>query len=197
MLWWRKALRNLWWLALAGALVLSLFGGALADRRDEQLSGSSGAVPSTLADRGQIWEQQYIPIISRHWLSGYGPDLPDVIEWRYTESSYLTLVLRGGLPLLALYGIWQWQVAKLARRQRGSPGTDGTVALTALTVTILLVPMNAIWPYVVNSGLAQPYWIVVGLVAASVATTADGERDAPPAAVGRPAPPGATLPAVR
>jgi hypothetical protein len=165
------------WLA-AGALVIGiLLGPFLAARLDQQFesrvgqaSGAAGPsfLPQTLRYRVEVWRDQYLPLVASNLLTGYGPGVPPYVNWRYTETLYVTLLLKGGLPLLAIYaGLMYaaWVLARsVASSSRVSPD-DRCTARVALTLILILIPLHLINPYFANTGLAHPLWILFGLVA--------------------------------
>jgi hypothetical protein len=83
---------------------------------------------------------------------------------------YVTLLLKGGLPLLAVYAglmFAAWVLARsVASSPRASPG-DRCTAQVVLTLILILIPLQLINPYFANTGLAHPLWILFGLVGAA------------------------------
>lgn len=133
-------------------------------------------VPQTVAFRYDVWTTQYAPEIAKHWVTGYGPDLPPSITWRYTESLYLTLLLRGGVPLLLVYVALMVAAVLMARPISRSPDPVArTFARVLIATVIVLIPMHAVIPYFINAGLPHMFWIVAA-VAASAGTTAERRR---------------------
>jgi hypothetical protein len=176
------------WLAAGALVVVFLLGPFLAARLDQQLesrvgqaSGAAGPsfLPQTLRYRVEVWQEQYLPLVASNLLTGYGPGLPPYVNWRYTETLYVTLLLKGGLPLLAIYAGLMYAAWVLARSvvssSRASPD-DRCIARVALTLILILIPMHLINPYFANTGLAHPLWILFGLVAAAA-----GQISQPPA----------------
>lgn len=168
IIWLARATKLLGWV-LVGAATFVLFAGSfLGTRLDQQFADDSGtAVPQTVGYRFEVWGDQYYPVMTQYWQSGYGPVLPDEIEWRHTESLYLTLLLRGGVPLLTVYVLLMAVIARYAyhRLRHGDP-TTRAIANAILASVIVLGPMNAVWPYFTASGLAQIFWVLLGLLVA-------------------------------
>lgn len=171
VLWRARAGTALAVLAVTGGVVFVLFGSVLSDRLDRQLTqsgpSSGTAVPQTIDYRFTVWTEQFLPKLSEFWVTGYGLDLPSGIDWQHTESAYITLWLRGGLPLLALHigvMVQVFRQAGVAGRLSG-PG-EAPVATTVRTLVVALMIMNFVWPYSTNSGLLQPFWLLVGVAAA-------------------------------
>lgn len=59
---------------------------------------TNGTLPASVAYRLAVWTQEFLPTIGRNIVTGYGPELPPGAVWQYTESQYVTLLLRGGFP---------------------------------------------------------------------------------------------------
>jgi O-Antigen ligase len=166
------------WLAVGALLIVGLLGPFLAVRLDQQFqsrvgqaNGAEGPsfLPQTIRYRIEVWREQYLPLVASNLLTGYGPGLPPYINWRYTETLYVTLLLKGGLPLLAVYVGLMYAGWLLARWLASSPvasSEDRSIARVVLIVILVLIPMHFINPYFANTGLAHPLWILFGLVGA-------------------------------
>jgi hypothetical protein len=171
---WRRKLRvvSLWFLVacLAGALA---FSGPITGRINQQFQRDASAegsalVPQTLTYRYGIWTDQYFPALRGRLLTGYGPDIPPEITWRFTESLYITLALRGGLPLVLLYGAFVLALAgECIRTMRELEGVPRAVAQALLAALILLLPMQIIQAYFIQSGPGHLIWALGALVIAS------------------------------
>ncbi len=71
--------------------------------------GGGGVLPHNAAFRIHVWVSQWLPVISHHILTGVGPTIPTAgVIWTSTESLYVTLLLRGGAPLLAAFTPRSW-----------------------------------------------------------------------------------------
>ena len=110
---------------IGAALALLAFGPSLQNRIDEQFGDAVNRpawVPDTMDYRYRLWRDQYLPIVrDGKWWTGYGPDSPPNLSFAFTESLYITLVMRGGLPLLLLYAALVLVLAGAAFRARGRP----------------------------------------------------------------------------
>jgi hypothetical protein len=158
-------------------LVFGVVGGAVSDRLQTQVlsqeSSSEGFAPQTIGYRFEVWGEQYIPVLRDYWLAGYGPALPPTIEWRSTESLYLTLVLRGGLALLGAYVVFMVVLFRRATRARRSDDPiHRLLGYVFIGGILALIPMQALFPYFTASGLPQVFWVVLALFATS-ATSID------------------------
>ena len=164
------------WLAVGALAMVVLLGPFLTARLDQQFktqvgqaSGSEGPtfLPQTVRYRIEIWKNDYLPLVSSNLLTGYGPGIPPNVNWRYTEMLYITLLLKGGVPLLVIYAGMMFAAWSLARSLASSPlasPQDRCIAQVGLVLILLLVPMHIINPYFTNTGLAHPLWIIFGLV---------------------------------
>jgi O-Antigen ligase len=189
--WYRRSGRTLAYLAVAGALLLVAFQPLLARRADDQFQTASSSAPSyslvphTVSNRIGIWQDQYLPAMQGRWLTGYGPQIPPDVTWKFTESVYLSMLLRGGLPLLVLYGAMSWALALVAldigrRRVRAGPGPPVSTAdeeagieraLGRALVVLLavLAVLQLIAPFFVTNGLPHVWWIVAALAMGAAA----------------------------
>jgi hypothetical protein len=126
-------------------------------------------LPETIGYRLVIWQEQYVPLIQKYAPTGYGPDLPPEVTWAHTESGYITLLLRGGVPLLSVSAVLVVALVRRARREVDAAVTGSRVALceTAGLLAILQIPINLTFPYFTASGMPQAMWVVWGLLAAT------------------------------
>jgi hypothetical protein len=167
-LWYRRLLVVAIVFGITGAAAAITVGGSLIARLGNQAEASqSGLLPQTLAYRVQVWTEQYLPFVSKHLALGYGPELPPGVAWQHTESGYLTLLLRGGIPLLAVTAVLVVAVYLLARRtQRETVDSDRALAM-ALGALCLLLPVGSlVFPYLNNSGLPLLMFPLWGLLVA-------------------------------
>ncbi len=203
--WRRRRPTTAWWLVVGGMALVSGVGGSLSSRIEQQAQNgpTDSIVPQTIAYRFEVWTQEYAPLLARYWSIGYGPGLPDTVDWQHTESGFVTLLLRGGVPLLATGIVLNVALYRTARRGRDRPpsarsghpadgpddsGVDRGVCVAVLVLTVAQVPLNLVWPYFTNSGMAQPFWVLVGLLLAAVPADVDrtvrGDARADPEAIG-------------
>jgi hypothetical protein len=128
---------------------------------------SNGLIPNTVMDRINNWTQQYLPALSGRWVTGYGPNIPPNVSWKYTDSVYVTIILRGGLILLGIYvalmaGFLSAGVA--ARRALGASPEARAIAATLAVLVLILIPLQTIATYFTTSGLPEVIWILAALV---------------------------------
>ena len=163
--WYRRVGRTAITAAIAALVIAFAFGSTVSARYDEQFSqpGVRGGTPSTLAFRWQVWTQQYLPTVRTHLVTGYGPDLPPGAVWKATESLYVTLLLRGGLPLLLIYVWLTWTVGRSAWR---IDDDRRPVARTMVVLTGILAILHTQNNYFIDSGFPQLWWALAGIVLA-------------------------------
>jgi O-antigen ligase len=170
--WYRRISVTLAPLAAMGIVGAFFFGNEFSGRYTSQYSTSSAALdPQSIHYRLQVWHDQYLPVIARHPITGYGPDLPPQILWPYTENVYITMLMRGGIILLTIYLAWNVALAVVATRAARTPDSSEHRAVARVVVVALaaLVPMHMFAPYFVGSGLAQLLWVLAGVAVAGCA----------------------------
>jgi hypothetical protein len=162
-------------LAVACVLAVVVAGPAIRQRFEQQWtkppgSTTSALVPNTIDHRWEIWTQQYFPALSGRWLFGYGPDQPPGPRVQYVDSLYITLILRGGLLLLAVYAAMTVALWAMARRAFADPVPEQRVVAYAVAATVLLlVLIHVIEPYFLDSGAPHVLWALAGVLASSAA----------------------------
>lgn len=147
------------------------FVGRLRTQFDSPAVGSSsgtsgGLLPQTISYRLDVWLHQTLPNLEPYLAVGYGPQLPDAVVWRYTESMYLTLILRGGLVLLVIFLALFAAVWILARAQaRADDPAVRALGLAMVGIVPAALVMNLINPYFTNDGFPHLFSILAGLLA--------------------------------
>ncbi len=185
--WARKATVMAMVLMLVTVVAGFAFSEQLAGRFSDQFSGVESAggnrfIPSTLNFRFSVWTEQFLPVILEKPTVGYGPTTPKDVTWEFTESVYITMLLRGGLILLAIF-LAYW-FALLARSWATRNDADPAVRIPARALTasvIVLIPMNAVFPYYTSPGLPHVLAVLAGLAFAPTherLTKAPAERRA-------------------
>jgi O-antigen ligase len=158
------------WLLIGAIVVVVAAGGLLAQRLNQQLSSSAGSsrhagVPQTLDTRWSIWTEQYIPAIEKSPLTGYGVELPSSIRWPFPESQYVSFLMEGGVPLLALFGFLAWAMVGEARRAgRSEDPVDRALGQGLGVAVVAMVIVNVIWPFLSNGGMPQVLWCLFALL---------------------------------
>lgn len=149
-------------------------GDAVVERVEQQFGGPSGTTFGNNIDaRLEIWSEDYAEPLGEYWAFGYGPGIPPGVEWQSTESGYITLLLRGGILLLATYLIFYLLILDEAWYARRSGfAVDRIVGDVLLVLVPTTMLMSLIWPYFTSAGFPQVLWLLVGLLPMSSA----GER---------------------
>jgi O-antigen/teichoic acid export membrane protein len=165
------------------------FGPILAARYKQQYALAAPIkqipyLPETINYRITVWVTEFIPVVMKHLVTGFGPDTPPNIAFPYTESVYFTLLLRGGLPLLLLYGGLMLALAWHARGLRNDPDAERrAVAQTLFLLIILAVFIQLITPYFVDAGFPFLFWVLAGLLMSGTGTRMRRQWATSPAAV--------------
>jgi hypothetical protein len=172
-LWYRRLGRAM--LALTGAALIAIviFGPTITARIAQEYAGpgASGGAPQTLSYRAHVWTSEYLPTIGQHLATGYGPGLPPGSIWPYTESAYITILLRGGLPLLLIFAWLMWIMA----RHSLAVADDRRPVARAMFVTIVaLTVMHLVANYFFNAGFPQLWWGVAGVLMGGTAQELKG-----------------------
>jgi hypothetical protein len=170
----RRVLPALGTFLVITSTVAVLFGPTIHDLVQHQftstpvVTGTTSApswLPHGVAYRQAVWQDQYIPVLSQHLLTGYGPTLPPEVEWQFTESTYLTLLMRGGIPLLIIVlalGIALYNRSRAA--ELDAEPLQRALGLAVSTLVVVLAVVNATNPYILNAGLPQFLWALAGLL---------------------------------
>jgi hypothetical protein len=153
------------------------FGGTLSGRAKQQYSASANTyrlplVPQTISYRYAIFQEQSAPALAGHWATGFGPDLPPQLElgnFPFAETTYVTLLLRGGVLLLAVFLILMLLVGRAARRAQRLAQSDfqWSVSTVVFAMTVSYALLQLIESYLLDSGPPHAYWAVVGLMLAA------------------------------
>jgi O-antigen ligase len=161
-------------LAAIGVLVLTIaFAPVLAARVEDQsrvsvgtLSGQrSPLIPESLAFRYEVWTQQSLPALSGRIWSGSGATLPSDVQWRSTESMYITLLFRGGIVLLIIWVALWWAFIRTAWNRRASCDPTQQIACKALIALLsVLLFMQLLQPYFTYGGIGHIIWTLGALV---------------------------------
>ena len=141
-------------------------------------SARSTFLPETLAFRAQVWDHQYLPVIKSHLSTGYGPTTPPSITWPFSESLYLTLLLRGGAGLLAAYLALMFVMASVAERRYHERGLGSPLGLALWALIVMLLPMQILFPYFVTAGLPHLFWILAAMASTAPAGASPCRRPA-------------------
>jgi O-antigen ligase len=158
---------------VGGAVLAILFGPLIAGRYHEQYATYAQVkerpyLPQNFDFRIDVWTTEFAPVLKRHLTTGYGPDEPPNVVFKYTESVYVTLLLRGGLPLLVIYGALMAALALRARDARDDDAPEArSVAHVVFLLVVLSVFMQTVTNYFVNSGFPFLLWVLAALLFSS------------------------------
>ena len=168
--WYRRVGRVVAGLGAVAAAALALFGSLIAERVAFSFDTAPGAdrpafVPQSIDYRLDLWTEELLPAIAGRWMTGWGPDLPSSLSFEYTESMYITLLFRGGIPLLLVYGLLMLALAGAAWRLAAGTawGFDRMLGRTVVVLVALLAVLHLLEPYFVTSGLPHLTWILAAL----------------------------------
>ena len=165
--------------AVLGATFVSAY---LSTRYHEQFKTATGNVrpvwvPQTLYYRYEVWTVQYLPVIRERLLTGFGPELPSSIQYQYSESFYVTLMMRGGLALLAVFlALCASLLVRLRTVLRDADPERVAVARVLFIAVVAMLPMHMLEDYFTMTGFAQLFWIVSALALASPPAVARARR---------------------
>jgi hypothetical protein len=163
--------RVLAWIGVTAVIIGLLFGPLLQERIAQQyrkttITQDQTFVPQTIAFRYRVWKSQYIPTIEQNLATGFGPTLPpNHLYFAYAESLYVTLLLRGGLPLLVAYLALMIALAVRARRAAlGDEMERRMIGRVVFASVPLLMVIDLIATYFLDSGPAPLLWTLAGLM---------------------------------
>jgi O-antigen/teichoic acid export membrane protein len=168
----RRAPRQLLVVAAAIVLGLAVFWPQVSARVTQQFSSvaSGGSSPVSLETRFRFWDAYFLPVISDHLLTGTGTIIPSDVPTQLTafvDNEYLRLAFRAGvvgvgalLLMLVTAGVVGW-------RQRADPDPMvGAIGATAVAYVVGLAVMGATGEYLTYAGLAQQFWMLIGVLGA-------------------------------
>ena len=172
--------RMLVWLGVAVVVGGVLFGPLIKDRVSQQeartiYTEDQSFLPQTIEFRYRLWKTAYLPVIEDNFVAGYGPNLPNGLYFNFAESLYVTLLLRGGILLLLTYLAVMGTLASRARSTVLAGEVERRVIGRAVLVTVpLLMLIDIIETYFLDSGPAPLLWVLVGLMGAEAASARSG-----------------------
>lgn len=158
------------WLGIGLVVMVLGAGPFLGHRLGAQFSISAGTgrpafIPQTLGFRWMIWTGQYIPAILQRPFTGWGVVLPSSIRWPDSESQYINFLIQGGIPLLIMFGLLFVGMFREAKRATfSSDPVDRALGEGLLVVSVALVVVNFIWPFLSNGGAPQMLWCLFAIL---------------------------------
>ena len=162
--------RMLVWVGVGTIIATVAAWPVLQDRFHQQYAASAVTedqtlLPQTIAFRVAVWKTEFIPVIRDNLLIGYGPNLPPRLFFNFTESIYITFLLRGGIILLIFYLALMGALALRSRRVANSNEVGRrSVARALFAAVVLLLAIDTIANYFIDSGPAPMLWTLAGLI---------------------------------
>jgi hypothetical protein len=183
--WRRRVLHLALVVAVPVVLVVALLvGNAVSDRVEQNFAPTATTyripfAPQTISYRYALFREQNAPALEGHWVTGYGPDLPPRLalgNFPFAETTYVTLLFRGGVPLLAIFLLLTIAVISAARRAQLAAAShlEWSVATVVFTTTVGYLLLQLIESYMTQSGPPHTYWVYVGLMLAAGGVRAKG-----------------------
>jgi O-antigen/teichoic acid export membrane protein len=168
----RRVPRQLLVVSAAILLGLAVFWPQVSARIDQQFSSvaSGGSSPVSLQTRFRYWDAYFIPVISDHLLTGTGTVIPGEVPAQLTafvDNEYLRLAFRAGVVGVGALLVMLITVGVVGWRNRADPDPMvGAVSATAVAYVVALAIMGATGEYLTYAGLAQLFWMLIGVLGA-------------------------------
>ena len=163
-------------LIVAAALMLSVavFWPEVSARIEQQFSSIEvgGSSPTSLQTRFRFWDAYFLPVIADHIWTGTGTVIPSEVPSQldtFVDNEYLRLAFRAGLIGVAALVLMLVATGVAGWRSRGSPEPlTAALGAAALGYTVALTVMGATGEYLTYAGIAQQFWMIVGLFAGAL-----------------------------
>lgn len=164
--------RQLVWVGLAIVIGAVAFWGPISARIQQQSPEQTIAgigVPQTIGVRVDYWEQLFWPALQPSIWTGTGDVIPTAVPTNlstYVDSEYLGMGFRAGIPGVVLLLLMLGVVALTGwRARRSRDALQSAVGGMVVTSVITLAVMGTTAEYLTFAGVAQVFWMVVGLLA--------------------------------
>lgn len=153
-------------IAAVFAVAFTPLGISLADRLGRQFDGNSGSlVPQSFEFRLSVWRRDFFPIIQANLWDGYGPIDTDNGIFSYTESMYILLLLRGGLPLVVTFAVMLLVAFVVSSRLSHHADSEVRAVARAMRyLAVMLAIFMTIHPYLNDAGGAALFFTAMGIV---------------------------------
>jgi hypothetical protein len=168
-------------------LVLLIFGDSINGRAEQQYSETAVSykiplVPESVAYRYMLFKEQNAPALAGRWATGFGPDLPPELalgNFPFAQTTYVLLLMRGGVPLLAIFLLLTIAVLLAAHSAQRAARTDfqWSLATVVLITSWAYLFLQLIESYLVDSGPPQAYWVLVAMMLAVVGHRLDSSEN--------------------
>ena len=139
----------------------------------ERLSGfhSLSGLPSSWVNRLENLERFFLDELfsGLNWLTGVRPSARIATpepwrEWVYIESGYLWLLWTGGIPLVAAYMLFVWNIQHNLRQViRSHRNTVSVAAITSLSWAITMSLLMVLDPHLTMRGAADLFYPLLAL----------------------------------
>ena len=170
----RRVPRQLVIVAAAVMLAVVVFWPEVSARIQQQAASIDvgGSSPTSLQTRFQYWDAYFLPVIADHIWTGTGTVIPSDVPQQLTtfvDNEYLRLAFRAGLIGVAALVLMLITVGVVGWRSRASPDPMvRVIGATAVGCTVALTVMGATGEYLTYAGIAQQFWMIVGIFAGTV-----------------------------
>ena len=167
-------------LAMAVALVLGsiVFLPQVTDRIQQQfdpVATAGSASPRSLSVRFQYWNQYFLPDIADHFLSGTGTVIPSDVPTQlvtYVDNEYFRMAFRAGVIGVALLLLMLLTIGMVGWRCRAGPDSWAPpIGAACVAFVVVLAIMGTTAEYLTFAGVAQQFWMIVGMLGGLVLAT--------------------------
>src|SRR5207253_2725750 len=130
--------------------------------------------------RVRYWTEIFIPVYKDYAWLGSGGDVPPEVpprEISFVDNEYLGLGFRAGLVGIALLGSMLVTVGVNGWRSRYSPDPwRRAMGGVVLSYVCVLAVMGVTASYLTYGGVAQQFWMMIGLFGATLLPTPNEQR---------------------
>lgn len=167
----RSNLRLLLGLGFIVTIAIVLLYPLISARLDYQFR-EGGLLPETLLYRFEVWQNVFLPVISRNPWFGVSPTFAGYTSWGWAESQYLYLVFRSGIVSLVAHLAFVFILIVWShKRIRTAQSLDRKLAIALLGILVSFTIMGITNEVFTSSGAVEYIWIVLGLIAAEQVET--------------------------
>lgn len=166
----RRVPRELLPTVAALAIGVAAFWPQISARFQQQLGTTvqGAGIPESLQTRIGYWDQLFVPVFLEHPWFGSGTVISTEVPPRLTgfvDNEYLGMGYRAGLSGEALLLLLLGAVLVIGWRCRGSPvPMAAAIGASSAAFVVALAVMGTTAEYLTFAGVAQAFWMVVGLM---------------------------------
>jgi O-Antigen ligase len=150
------------------AIGVAAFWPQVSARVEQQLGTAALGTPESLQTRIGYWNQLFVPVFLEHPWFGSGTVISTEVPPRLTlfvDNEYLGMGFRAGFAGEALLLLMFGAVLVTAWRSRGSPvPMAAAIGAASAAFVVALAVMGMTAEYLTFAGVAEAFWIVVGLM---------------------------------